>query len=128
MIKQLPKNSQCVPACKFSMAAFHGYTHIWNLTKAKLSRLILHLFRRGGEASRQIYVDLYFLKQLIQLIFSLQNSMKKCPCASQLCAKVSKPLFCLNRLKNIVTSEAVRTLYFAMIHSNIAYCIKGSVK
>jgi hypothetical protein len=42
---------------------------------------------------------------------------------SQLCAKISKSLFCLNRLKNIVTSEALRTLYFAMIHSNIAYCI-----
>jgi hypothetical protein len=37
---------------------------------------------------------------------------------SQLCAKISKSLFCLNRLKNIVTSEALRTLYFAMIHSN----------
>jgi hypothetical protein len=42
---------------------------------------------------------------------------------SQLCAKISKSLFCLNRLKNIVTSEALRTLYFAMVHSNIAYCI-----
>ncbi len=42
---------------------------------------------------------------------------------SQLCAKISKSLFCLNRLKNIVTSDALRTLYFAMIHSNIAYCI-----
>jgi hypothetical protein len=42
---------------------------------------------------------------------------------TQLCAKISKSLFCLNRLKNFVTSEALRTLYFAMIHSNIAYCI-----
>jgi hypothetical protein len=29
----------------------------------------------------------------------------------------------MKRLKNFVTSEALRTLYFAMIHSNIAYCI-----
>jgi hypothetical protein len=42
---------------------------------------------------------------------------------SQFCTKISKSFFCLNRLKNSVTSDALRTLYFAMIHSNIAYCI-----
>jgi hypothetical protein len=42
---------------------------------------------------------------------------------SQLCAKISKSLFCLNRLKNFITTDALRTLYSAMIHSNIMYCI-----
>jgi hypothetical protein len=42
---------------------------------------------------------------------------------SQLCAKISKSLFCLNRLKNFITTDALRTLYSAMIHSNIVYCI-----
>ncbi len=40
---------------------------------------------------------------------------------TQLCAKISKSLFCLNRLKNFITTDALRTLYSAMIHSNIAY-------
>jgi hypothetical protein len=57
-----------------NLAAFHGYG---TYTQAKLSRLILHLvFRRGGAANRQMSVYLYFLKQLLQLIFPFPNSIK----------------------------------------------------
>jgi hypothetical protein len=42
---------------------------------------------------------------------------------TNLCNKVSKSLFCMNRVKNFVTSKAMKTLYFAMVHSHIAYCI-----
>jgi hypothetical protein len=42
---------------------------------------------------------------------------------SSLCAKVSKSLFCLNRIKNFVTDKALKSLYYAMVHSHITYCI-----
>jgi hypothetical protein len=42
---------------------------------------------------------------------------------SQLCAKISKSLYCINRIKNFVTKTALKMLYFAMIHSHIVYCI-----
>jgi hypothetical protein len=42
---------------------------------------------------------------------------------THLCAKISKSLYCLNRIKNFVTPNALKTLYSAMIHSNIVYCI-----
>ncbi len=40
-----------------------------------------------------------------------------------LCTKISKSLFCLNRVKNFVTNSALKSLYFAMVHSHITYCI-----
>jgi hypothetical protein len=40
-----------------------------------------------------------------------------------LCTKISKSLFCLNRVKNFVTNNALKSLYFAMVHSHIMYCI-----
>jgi len=40
-----------------------------------------------------------------------------------LCAKISKSLFCLHSIKNFVTNAALKSLYYAMIHSHIAYCI-----
>ncbi len=42
---------------------------------------------------------------------------------SELCTKISKSLFCLNRIKNFVSVKALKTLYLAMVHSNITYCI-----
>jgi hypothetical protein len=42
---------------------------------------------------------------------------------SSVCAKISKSLFCLNRIKNFVTPAAMKMLYFAMVHSHIVYCL-----
>jgi hypothetical protein len=42
---------------------------------------------------------------------------------THLCAKISKSLYCLNRIKNFVRTDALKTLYSAMVHSNIVYCI-----
>jgi hypothetical protein len=42
---------------------------------------------------------------------------------TSICSKISKSLFCLNRIKNFVTNSALKTLYYAMVHSHIAYCI-----
>jgi hypothetical protein len=42
---------------------------------------------------------------------------------SHLCAKISKSLFCINRIKNFVTSKSLKMLYDAMIHSHIVYCL-----
>ena len=42
---------------------------------------------------------------------------------TSLCNKISKSLFCLNRIKNFVTPPAMKMLYFAMVHSHIVYCI-----
>jgi hypothetical protein len=42
---------------------------------------------------------------------------------NNLCNKISKSLFCMNRVKNFVNSKAMKTLYFAMVHSHISYCI-----
>jgi len=42
---------------------------------------------------------------------------------TNLCSKISKSLFCLNRVKNFVNLETRKTLYFAMIHSHLVYCM-----
>ncbi len=42
---------------------------------------------------------------------------------TNLCNKISKSLFCMNRVKNFFYSKAMKTLYFAMVHSHISYCI-----
>jgi hypothetical protein len=42
---------------------------------------------------------------------------------SSVCAKISKSLYCLNRIKNFVTPAAMKMLYFAMVHSHIVYCL-----
>ncbi len=42
---------------------------------------------------------------------------------SNLCSKIAKSLFCINRVKNFVNMETRKTLYFAMIHSHLVYCI-----
>ena len=40
-----------------------------------------------------------------------------------LCSKISKSLFCLNRIKNFVNAKTLRMLYFSMVHSVISYGI-----
>jgi hypothetical protein len=40
-----------------------------------------------------------------------------------LCTKISKSLFCINKIKNFVSQETKKTLYYAMIHSHLVYCI-----
>jgi hypothetical protein len=42
---------------------------------------------------------------------------------SSLCSKISKSLFCINRIKNFINQNTRKTLYYAMVHSHIAYCI-----
>jgi hypothetical protein len=42
---------------------------------------------------------------------------------TNLCSKISKSLFCLNRVKNFVNQETRKTLYFAMIHCHLVYCM-----
>jgi hypothetical protein len=42
---------------------------------------------------------------------------------SSICAKISKSLFCINRVKNFVTPNSLKMLYFAMVHSHINYCL-----
>jgi hypothetical protein len=42
---------------------------------------------------------------------------------SHLCSKISKSLYCINRIKNFVDLDSLKKLYFAMVHSHIAYCI-----
>jgi hypothetical protein len=42
---------------------------------------------------------------------------------SHLCSKISKSLFCINRIKNFVDQNSLIKLYYAMIHSHLSYCI-----
>jgi hypothetical protein len=40
-----------------------------------------------------------------------------------LCSKISKSLYCINRLKNLLDRASLRKLYFSMVHSHLAYGI-----
>jgi hypothetical protein len=40
-----------------------------------------------------------------------------------LCMKMSKFLYCLNKKKNFVSTDALKKLYFALVHSSLTYCI-----
>jgi len=42
---------------------------------------------------------------------------------TQVCAKISKSLYCINKLKKFLNAESQKKLYFAMVHSHIAYCL-----
>jgi len=42
---------------------------------------------------------------------------------ANLCSKISKSLYCINRLKKLIDTDLLKKLYFAMVHSHIAYCI-----
>jgi hypothetical protein len=39
------------------------------------------------------------------------------------CSKISKSLYCINRVKNFVDAQSLRKLYFAMVHSHLSYGI-----
>jgi hypothetical protein len=59
--------------------------------------------------------------KLLGVLFDEFLSFK--PHVDMLCSKISKSLFCLNRVKNFVNSNSLRLLYFSMIHSVITYGI-----
>jgi hypothetical protein len=42
---------------------------------------------------------------------------------SHVCSKISKSLFCINKIKNFVNKNALKLLYYAMVHSHLSYCI-----
>ncbi len=42
---------------------------------------------------------------------------------ASVCTKISKSLFCINRVKKFVNESTKKTLYFAMVHSHIVYCM-----
>jgi len=41
---------------------------------------------------------------------------------SQLCSKISKSLFIINRAKNFLPKDALLSLYYALVHSHLSYC------
>jgi hypothetical protein len=41
---------------------------------------------------------------------------------NQLCSKIAKSLYVINRVKNTLPKDSLVTLYFALIHSHISYC------
>jgi hypothetical protein len=59
--------------------------------------------------------------KLLGVLFDEFLSFK--PHVEMLCNKISKSLFCLNRIKNFVNAKSLRMLYFSMIHSVISYGI-----
>ncbi len=42
---------------------------------------------------------------------------------THLFAKVSKSLFCINRVTNFVSQDTLKTLYSATVHSHLVYCM-----
>jgi hypothetical protein len=42
---------------------------------------------------------------------------------SNLCAKISKSLFCLNRIKIFYDPQLLKMLFYAIVHSHISYCL-----
>jgi hypothetical protein len=42
---------------------------------------------------------------------------------SHVCSKISKSLFCINKIKNFVNKNALKLLYYAMVHLHLSYCI-----
>ena len=39
-----------------------------------------------------------------------------------ICNKLTKALFCLNRVKNVIGRKPLKTLYHALFHSHLLYC------
>jgi hypothetical protein len=39
-----------------------------------------------------------------------------------LCSKLNKSLYCINKSKNFLTNNALKTLYYSLIHSHLSYC------
>jgi len=42
---------------------------------------------------------------------------------NSLCSKISRSLYCIRRVKNFLPHSSMRTLYFALVHSNLSYCL-----
>jgi hypothetical protein len=42
---------------------------------------------------------------------------------TQLCSKISKSLYCINKIKNFIDVVSLKKLYYSMVHSHISYCI-----
>ena len=41
---------------------------------------------------------------------------------NHICNKLSKALYCINRAKSFINIKSLKTLYYALIHSNLNYC------
>ena len=39
-------------------------------------------------------------------------------------SKLSKVLYCKNRIKNFVSQKALKTIYFSLFHSHLLYCLQ----
>jgi hypothetical protein len=37
-------------------------------------------------------------------------------------AKLNRPLYCINRAKNLLTKQVLKSFYYALIHSHLSYC------
>ncbi len=42
---------------------------------------------------------------------------------TSLCEKIPNLVFCINRIKIFANQDTLKTLYFAMVHSHLVYCI-----
>ena len=43
--------------------------------------------------------------------------------STQLCSKIAKSLYCIKKTKNFLDLESLKKLYFAIVHSHLAYCM-----
>ena len=43
--------------------------------------------------------------------------------ADNICAKLNKSIYFLNRAKNFISKNALKSLYYALFHSHLLYCI-----
>jgi hypothetical protein len=59
--------------------------------------------------------------KLLGVLFDEFLSFK--PHIDMLCNKISKSLFCINRVKNFIDLESLKKLYFSMVHSHLAYAV-----
>ena len=59
--------------------------------------------------------------KLLGVLFDETLSFK--PHIDYTCNKINKSLFCINRSKNFLTSKALKSLYYALIHPHLLYCI-----
>jgi hypothetical protein len=76
-----------------------------------LIRPIDRIFNEGPEKSFKL-LGIYFDEYL-----SFDKHI------THLCNKISKSLYCINKIKNFVPESALVKLYHAMIHSCLVYCI-----
>jgi hypothetical protein len=53
----------------------------------------------------------------ICLLFSFE------PHVDMLCSKLSKSMYCINRVKHFIDAVSLKKLYYSTIHSNISYGI-----